>query len=118
MASLFLSFLIFKYLSIDTSSNQRTISDNRAKKIFGTREGHVIDTPSNRATMERVANNENAFIGSDKFNNQWYAENQADGRQVWVQVRNGAIWNGGVNETPRTYNPKTGLCPTEKPSNK
>ena len=31
----------------NTSSDQRTISDNRARKIFGTRDGHVPDTNEN-----------------------------------------------------------------------
>ena len=104
--------------TVNTTSNQRTISDNRATKIFGTREGHVPDTPSNRATIGRVVNTEQAYLGMDQFNNKWYAQTEADGRQVWVQVRDDKIWNAGINNKPRAFHPKTGLAAPEKPSNK
>ncbi len=103
--------------TVNTTSNQRTISGNRAKKIFGTRGGHVPDTLSNRAMIERVANAENARLGKDQFESDGYAQTEADGRQIWVQVRDGRLWNAGVNTSPRTFDPKTGLCAPEKPSN-
>ena len=94
------------------------ISDARASKIFGTREGHVPDTPANRDMLHGVANDEAARRGPDKFGNQWAAQIQADGSQVWVQMRNGKIWNAGVNKNPLPYNPETGLAAPVKPSPK
>ncbi|HEY0503174.1 MAG TPA: hemagglutinin repeat-containing protein [Lysobacter sp.] len=41
------------------------IFDARASKIFGTREGHVPDTPANRDMLHGVANDEAARLGHD-----------------------------------------------------
>jgi hypothetical protein len=45
----------------------------------------------------------------DTYGNDWYAETQPDRTQVWSQVRNGKIINGGVNQKPKSFNEKTGL---------
>ena len=77
--------------------------------IFRSKEGHIQDTAENRFLLESVANNENNFLGYDMYGNQWYALVQPDGRQVWVEARNGIIFDGGINNISLSWNPKTGL---------
>ena len=59
--------------------------------------------------MQSVADDATATLGSDKFGNVWSARINPDGTQTWVQSRNGVIINAGVNQTPRVFNPQTGL---------
>jgi len=91
------------------------ISEGRLGHIFRDAEGHLLDTPANRALLVDVANNRAARLGKDRFGNIWNAATREDGTQAWVQIRNGQIVNGGVNSTPRTFNPHTGLSSLEKP---
>lgn len=77
--------------------------------MFADRPGHLLDTPENRALLESVANNPNNYLGTDSMNTQWYAQIQPDGSQIWARVWNGSIFNGGINEVPREWNPVTGL---------
>ena len=77
--------------------------------IFRDAAGHLPDTPTNRSLLEGLANDTAAVLGPDRFGNTWAARLNLDGTQTWVQYRNGVIINGGVNPTPRTYNPQTGL---------
>lgn len=97
------------------ASGDFVLTDNRATKIFGTRDGHIADTQENRALLTSVANNPATTLGPDKYGTMWSAQLQSDGTQVWVQTRNGQIWNGGVNKTPLPYNPETGLAAPTKP---
>ncbi|NJO18457.1 MAG: hypothetical protein HC877_22795 [Thioploca sp.] len=97
------------------------MDDKRKEHIFRKAEGHLEDTPSNRKMLEDVANNsENILMKGkpDKWGNTWFAETQPDGTQVWVQVRSGQIINGGVNQTPRSFNLETGLSSPIKPGGK
>jgi hypothetical protein len=64
------------------------------------------DTDANRQLLIEVANKGVNFLGTDRAGNDWYAENRADGTQVWVRVRSGKIVNGGMNHNPRDF---TGL---------
>ncbi|HBH46044.1 MAG TPA: hypothetical protein DDX47_01610 [Candidatus Jacksonbacteria bacterium] len=48
-------------------------------------------------------------IWTDKNGNQWYAQTTKNGEQVWVEVYEGQIRNGGLNTAPKTFNPETGL---------
>lgn len=82
---------------------------SQLKHMFADRPGHLLDTPENRALLESVANNPNNFLGTDSMNTQWYAQIQSDGSQIWARVWNGSIFNGGINEIPREFNPITGL---------
>lgn len=66
------------------------------------------DTPENRALLEDVANNQENYKGTDSKGVQWYSKDQPDGSQVWVTVRNTTIQNGGVNNTPKPWDPVTG----------
>ncbi|MBF6675137.1 hypothetical protein, partial [Campylobacter sputorum] len=77
------------------------ITNNKAKKIFGTRDGHVIDTPQNRELLMNVANDTKLVLGKDKFGNTWSSKLLDNGEQVWTQTRNGQIINGGINKTPK-----------------
>ena len=50
------------------------------------------------------------YLGKDKYGNEWYAKILSTGKQVWVQVRNGKICNGGINQKPRQFNTQTGFA--------
>uniref|UniRef100_UPI000691F5F9 hypothetical protein n=1 Tax=Campylobacter sputorum TaxID=206 RepID=UPI000691F5F9 len=92
------------------------ITDNKAKKIFGTREGHIIDTPQNRELLINVANDTKLVLGKDKFGNTWSGKLLDNGEQVWTQTRNGQIINGGINKTPKNFNSETGLSSPIRPN--
>ncbi|MGH9473703.1 MAG: RHS repeat domain-containing protein, partial [Terriglobales bacterium] len=78
--------------------------------IFREAEGHLPDTPENRALLENVANDPANSLGTAANGTSWSARTLPDGQQVWVQTRGGRIVNGGIiNDTPRTSNPSTGL---------
>ncbi len=70
-------------------------------------EGHVPDTPLNRALLQRTAANEANLAGPPKDIPEGggilktYEEVLPNGTQVWVKVRNGEINNGGIRLTPR-----------------
>jgi filamentous hemagglutinin len=98
-----------------TVTEKFVLTDSRATKIFGTREGHILDTPANRDLMTSLANDPALRLGPDIHGNVWSAKMLPDGSQAWVQTRNGQIWNAGVNATPHTYNPKTGLAAPVRP---
>ena len=84
-----------------------TIDESRVVHIFREAEGHFReDTDANRRLLIEVASREANFLGTDQASNDWYAENRADGTQVWVRVRRGKIVNGGMNHNPRDF---TGL---------
>lgn len=72
--------------------------------IFRSARGHLgEDTPANRALLQGVVRPEN-MVGTRGPGGSIsvYRETLSDGRQVWVEVRNGTeITNGGVNLTPR-----------------
>jgi hypothetical protein len=91
--------------------------DNEAqvRHIFRDAPGHLPDTSANRQLLPSVANDATATLGTDKFGNVWSARINPDGTQTWVQSRNGVIINGGVNQTPRAFNPQTGLSSPVRP---
>jgi hypothetical protein len=101
-----------------TEQPKIAIDDKRKKHIFRKAEGHLEDTPSNRKMLEDVANNSENALGTDKWGNTWSAKVQPDGSQVWTQSRGGQIINGGVNQTPRSFNLETGLSSPIKPGGK
>ncbi|WP_332609741.1 hypothetical protein [Achromobacter sp. ESBL13] len=72
-------------------SNRVELTENRVAKIFGVREGHIMDTAENRALLLGVANDPKSVLGLDRFGSTWSAKIQSDGSQVWVQTRNGKI---------------------------
>ena len=89
--------------------NKLSSKPSQIKHMFADRPGHLPDTSENRALLESVANNPNNYLGTDSMNTQWYAQIQSDGSQVWARAWNGSIFNGGINEIPREWNPITGL---------
>jgi hypothetical protein len=84
-------------------------NEAQIQHIFREAPGHIADTPANRALLQGLAGDAGSLLGTDRFGNQWFARLNADGTQTWVQVRNGTIINGGVNQTPRPFDPGTGL---------
>jgi hypothetical protein len=72
------------------------------KHIFRKKEGHIEDTPENRRLLIDTAKEEVNFVGTKANGNRWYVKDLDDGTQVWVEVRNGVIQNGGVNNPPIT----------------
>lgn len=60
----------------------------------------------------------NNFLGDSSWGNWWYAETLSDGTQLWAEVRGEKIINCGINETPKEYNPDTGLSNPVKPTQK
>jgi len=78
--------------------------------MFRNRNGHFQhSTPANRQLIENTANNPRNFVGSDSHGNQIFDQTQANGSQVWARVRGGVIREAGVNQSPRPFNPTTGL---------
>lgn len=53
-------------------------------------------TPENRDQIQDAVNEEN-FRDTDEYGNQQYFEENEDGSQTWVTVRDGVIQNAGVN---------------------
>lgn len=72
--------------------------------IFRQAPGHLAeDTVANRALLRGAVNPDN-LVGARGPGGSIsvYRETLPDGRQVWVEVRNGTeITNGGVNDPPR-----------------
>lgn len=91
------------------------IPENRVGHIFRNKSGHLPDTPENRKLLEGLANDSTKSLGKDARGNEWCASTRADGTQVWVSIRNGEITNGGVNATPRSFHPETGLSAPKPP---
>jgi hypothetical protein len=79
-----------------------TIDEGRVRHIFRDAEGHFVeDTPENREALISAARRPENFLGTDRFGNEWWVERRDDGTQVWAQVREDRIMNGGINITPR-----------------
>ena len=79
-----------------------TIDETRVGHIFRDAKGHFReDTDANRRLLIQAASRRENFVGTDRAGSDWYAENLADGTQIWVRVRGGKIVNGGINQSPR-----------------
>jgi filamentous hemagglutinin len=87
-----------------------TFDESRAGHIFRRAPGHFQeDTATNRRVLLAVAANPANLQGVDRFGMMWAAQTMPDGTQLWVQLREGRITNGGVNERPRHFDPSRGL---------
>jgi len=84
-------------------------NDAQLKHIFRNDEGHLPDTPENRKLLVELANDKKAFVGKDKWKNDWNIKNSTDGTQYWTRHMNGIINEGGKNKTQLPWNPETGL---------
>lgn len=73
--------------------------------IFRNARGHLAeDTPENRELIESAldpANLRSTTTLKDGTTLEKYFKTLPDGTQVWAEVRNGTITNGGLNATPR-----------------
>jgi len=99
----------------EIGTSEATIAEDNAGHIFREAEGHLADTPANRKLLTDTASKAENYLGKDNWGNHWYAETRPDGSQVWAQVRNGQIRNGGLNSTVRPWTPTTGLSSLGKP---
>ncbi len=70
--------------------------------IMANRDGHLPDTPENRELLKEAGSNPENYVRNQN-GKELYAQQQPDGTEIWVEVSNGVIQNGGVNKTPR-YN--------------
>ena len=87
------------------------IDESRVSHIFRDADGHLHeDNEVNRRRLIEIAGKSANFLGTDSAGNDWYAEDLADGTQVWVRVRHGKIVNGGINQRPRDVRG----CPDEE----
>ena len=98
-----------------TNPRKLTIPANVASHMFGSRAGHIIDTPENRQLLIDTASDSKNLYGVDTHGNEGYAKELADGRQIWVNVRGNNITNGGINDTPRQWDPQTGFSRPFRP---
>lgn len=101
-------------LSADVE-NALPAGESELGHIFRDVAGHLPDTSANRQLLQGVANDPKGSMGTDQFGNTWSAKTLPDGTQVWTQTRNGQIINGGLNQTPRAFNPQTGLSAPVRP---
>jgi filamentous hemagglutinin len=83
--------------------------------MFRNAEGHMSDTPANRQLLTDVANNPKLVAGTNSWGVTESSLTRADGTQVWVGVRNGQIQYGGLNQTPRAWDPVSGFSSPVKP---
>jgi RHS repeat-associated protein len=99
------------------NSGSRTLIDqSRLGHIFRKAVGHFADdTPQARQALEDLASDAGNLLGGDKHGNGWYAKLNEKGQQLWAQVRDGKIINGGLNDTPKEFNAETGLSALEAP---
>lgn len=91
------------------SENKLPTNHSVLKHIFRDKQGHMMDTEKNRLLLETTANSKESYLGKDKYGNEWYAKIFESGKQVWVEVRNGKIIDGGLNNRPKSWNDGTGL---------
>ncbi len=91
------------------------IPEDQLPHIFRDTPGHLPDTPANRKLLQGVADDPATTLGTDKYGNTWSARTLDNGTQAWTQKRNGNIINGGLNQTPRPFNPQTGLSRQQPP---
>ncbi len=119
-ASYFVSRIkVYVHNSVEEHENSFKICEKNKDHIFRDSDGHFLnDTPENRALIEHAANNKQNYLGTDMYGNKWYSEDLNDGRQIWASVRNNEIRNGGINNTPRIFDTKTGLSSPNKPAKK
>ena len=94
----------------NTTKPNPILSVDDIPHIFQERIGHLPDTPDNRSLiMELTSDPKNYFEHPDSRGNMWCEKILSDGSQLWAEVRNGKIRNGGQNSSPKKWDPETGL---------
>jgi len=87
---------------VDGADGGFDIVENNAGHIFRDATGHLAeDTTANRALLQEAANNPANYLSTDANGVVTYRQTLPDGTQVWAEVYNGQITNGGVNSVPR-----------------
>jgi hypothetical protein len=77
-------------------------SENNLEHIFREAPGHLADdTTENRLLLQNAVNPDNYVSTNAVSGVSTYRQLLPNGEQVWVEVRNGVITNGGVNQVPR-----------------
>ncbi|WP_350332314.1 hypothetical protein [Candidatus Bodocaedibacter vickermanii] len=75
---------------------------------YGT--GHLSDTSINRDLILTTARSGDSYLGRcQNSGHDWYHKILENGQQLWAEVRNGIIINGGQNTLPIKYNPSSGV---------
>ena len=92
-------------------------NESQLKHIFRNEEGHLKDTQENRKMLLDLANDTKYHVGKDLRGLDWHYQINDNGTQDWVSHRNGIISDGGTNNTPREFNPETGLNRNVKNTN-
>lgn len=78
------------------------ICEANAGHIFRDAAGHLAeDTAENRQLLTETANNQANYIYTSSTGVSSYRQILPDGRQVWAEVYDGSITNGGINDVPR-----------------
>ena len=99
----------------NTRTKFKGIYEKNTKHIFRNKAGHFrIDTPKNRKLLiEMVTDEKNhlgaTYAGQTRRIKHWYSKITKEGKQIWAEVIDGEIRNAGINDTPKIFNPETGL---------
>ena len=93
------------------------IAPNTEAHIFRNAPGHMrAPSSGNIRAVQSLAQDPRAVLGPDKRGNLWSSRSLRNGQQLWVKTRGNSIQNAGINNTPRVYNPVTGLSRQTKPA--
>jgi|GEM_PF-1318460 hypothetical protein len=77
--------------------------------IFRDTDGHLLNTPENRAALRELVMDGKNLAGECSRGNQWFHKILPNGKQLWASVRDGVVRNGGLNETPVSFHSQTGF---------
>ena len=94
---------------LDPPATRAKKKKKRVAHIFRNAEGHFSeDNAENRKKIEDLVNTTTS-MGKDRFGNDWFSQITDNNKQLWAQVRNGKIINGGINDRPLTFDSVSGL---------
>ena len=93
------------------------IPENSANHMFKNEPGHFAhDTPANRQRLLDLVSDKKNYKGTNSFGVKCYEKIVEKGRQLWAYVWENSIRDGGINEIPKEYNPKTGFSSPVRPN--
>lgn len=95
-------------VGMQASASSIVFRNASLKHIFTEAHG-LLDNAANRKLLLDVANDAENLLGPDKYGNQWFSKINEEGKQIWAQVRNGEIFNGGLNNSPVEFIEGEGL---------